>query len=318
MPNYNSASIIYKGRSILLSCLESLKKTRYDNYKVVIADNHSTDNSADLVARFGGVQFLPKKSKEEYGGIPRTNNFAIRYIMHRYNPKYILMFNTDMIVKDALWVRKLVDLAESDEKIGLVGCKLLYPNGRIQHAGIKASFFPVNIGRGEADRGQYDRINEVDGVTAALVLIRASILARVALFDEQFYNGFDDTDFCLRAREAGFKIMYDGEASIVHLEGFASASSPVRSVRDRSFYGHQTAYAYYLFKNLSGLGRMRAVVSLFGRGVAMYGIDTDTSSGKATTIRFRDRPLWRLGVCVRALFDGYAIYRRHHRPPMVF
>ncbi|MDE1865233.1 MAG: glycosyltransferase family 2 protein [Candidatus Micrarchaeota archaeon] len=318
MPNQNSASLAYKGKSIMMSCLESLKKTRYENYRVVVADNGSSDNSRQMASRFKGVEFLVKKTREEYGGIPRTNNFAIRYIVRRYKPEYIMMFNTDMIVKDPLWLQRIVDLAESDEDIGLVGCKLLYPNGRIQHAGIITSSFPVNVGRGEPDRGQYDYIKEVDGVTAALVLIRTSMLRKVALFDELFYNGFDDTDFCLRVREAGYRIMYIGKSSIIHLEGFASGQSLNQSMRDKSFYGHQTAYAYYIYKNLHGLDRLKALISLFGRGLTMYGIDTDTGSGKAKHIKFRDRPLWRIGVCLKALSDGRRIYRMHRRPPMAF
>ena len=311
MPNQNSASIVYRGKSILLSCLESLKKTKYNNYKVVVADNHSTDGSAKMVAKFKGVEFLKKTSKEEYGGIPKTNNFAIRHIIKKYEPEYIMMFNTDMIVKDTLWVQKIVNLAESNPKIGLVGCKLVYPNGRIQHAGIHANFFPVNIGRGELDRGQYDRINEVDGVTAALVLIRTSILRKVDLFDEKFYNGFDDTDFCLRVRKAGYKIMYDGKASIVHLEGFASASAPDQSVRDKSFYGHQTAYAYYAFKNFGYVNRIKAFGSLLVRSILMYGVDTDTNSGGSTTVKFRDRKLWRLKTSLKAISDGRRLYLQH-------
>ena len=307
IPNYNSASIMYRNKPILLSCLQSLKKTKYNNYKILIADNSSTDNSREIAKRFNGVKFQVKKTREEYGGIPRTNNFGIRYIMRHYNPDYILMYNTDMLVNDALWLKKLVDLAESDEKIGLVGCKLLYPTGKIQHAGIKINYFPVNMGRGELDKGQYDKIEEADGVTAALVLIKNTVIKKVDLFDEKFYNGFDDTDFCIRVRKAGFKIMYDGKASIIHFEGFASANSPDPAVRDKSFYGHHVAYMYFAFKNFQTLDIVRAIFSSLVRSILVYSVD-DTKTKKAT-IKVRDRALWRLGVAIKSIFDGYGLYK---------
>ena len=111
IPNYNSASIKYNEESVLYSCIDSLIKTDYINYKIIIADNASTDNSAEVARKFGNVDFAVKKTKKEFGGIPRTNNFRIKYAMKKYNPDYILVYNTDMLINSIDWLKKLVGLA---------------------------------------------------------------------------------------------------------------------------------------------------------------------------------------------------------------
>lgn len=305
MPNYNSASIIYKNGPLLEQCLKSLKKTRYKNYRVLVADNSSTDSSG-TVARRLGAEFLVKTTKEEYGGIPKTNNFAIKYILKRYDPDYIMMFNTDMLINDKDWLAKLVDTAESDKKIGLVGCKLVYPTGKIQHAGMIIDSAPRNRGRAEPDNGQYESVEEVDGVTAALQLMPNRMIRKVGLFDENFRNGFDDTDYCIRVRKMGFKIIYDGRASVVHLEGFASANSPNQSTRDKSFFGYQFSYIYFALKDLGTLGQIKAICTQLLRGI--ISVEDDSRHRGISSIKFRDRKLWRIKISIKAIIEARKAY----------
>jgi len=305
MPNYNSASILYRNKSLLEQCLKSLKRTKYGNYRVLVADNSSTDQSGRIAKRLG-AEFLVKRTKEDYGGIPKTNNFAIKYIMKRYDPDYILMFNTDMLVNDPYWLKKLVETAESDKKIGLVGCKLVYPTGKIQHAGMIIDSAPRNRGRAEPDDSQYDEVEDVDGVTAALQLMPNAMIKKVGLFDENFRNGFDDTDYCLRVRRAGFRIVYDGRAEVLHLEGFASANSPDQSTRDRSFYGYQFSYVYFAYKNLGFLGRIKVICTELLRSV--ISVEDASRERKAANIMLRDRKLWRIKVSIRAIGEARRTY----------
>ncbi len=308
MPNYNAASIRYKKKPLFELCLNSLRKTRYPNYRVVIADNSSTDASAGIAKRLG-AEFVVKKTKEETGGIPKTNNFGIKYIMRRYNPDYILMFSTDMLVDDRDWLGKLVETAEADRTIGLVGCKLVYPTGRIQHAGMIVDSAPRNRGRAKPDSGQYDSVEAVDGVSAALQLMPNRIIRKVGLFDEKFQNGFDDTDYCVRVRKAGFRIVYDGRAKVIHLEGFSSANSPDPSIRDKSFYGYQLSYSYFAFKDLKGFGRIKALALELLR--SLISVEDNFRERKATNIRFRDRKLWRIKVSLKAISEAHRLYSSH-------
>ena len=310
IPNYNSASIRYNEESVLYSCINSLIKTNYTNYRIIIADNASTDNSAEVVRKFENVDFAVKKTKEEFGGIPRTNNFGIKYAMKKYNPDYILMYNTDMLIKSVDWLKKLVSLAETDEKIGMVGCKLLYPNGNIQHAGMIIDAAPRNRGRGEKDHGQYDKIEEFDGVTAALALIRKNVFEKVGFFDENLYSGFDDTDFCIRVREAGFKILYDGEVSIIHFEGFASANSPDNTIKDKSFYANQMSYMYFALKNFNLVNKTKVLFYLLTR--SFFSAEADDRERKIWNIRLKDKKLWRFKTSMKAIFKGYELYKNKY------
>ena len=307
IPNYNAASTLYKGKPIIQLCLESLRKTDYENYKVLIIDNSSTDNSEQIVRKFKEVEFVRFRSRGEGGGIPKTNNYGYKYALKKYNPDYIMMYNTDMLVKDRKWIKKLVNFAEVHKDAGLVGCKLLYPTGRIQHAGMIIDSMPRNRGRGEPDIGQYDTIEEVDGVTAALWLIRKEVINKVGFFDERFYSGFDDTDYCMRVRKAGYRIFYYGKASIVHFEGFTSANSADPKVRDRSFYNYQLSYAYYAFKNFGILGRTKILALEFARAF-ISAEDKDRKRGIAG-IRFRDRIPWRIYVTMKAIIRSYNMYK---------
>lgn len=306
IPNYNAASTLYKGKPILQLCLESLRKTDYNNYKVLIIDNSSTDNSKEIVRKFNEVEFVRFKSKGDGGGIPKTNNYGYKYALRKYNPDYIMMYNTDMLVKDREWMKKLVAFAEVHKDAGLVGCKLLYPTGRIQHAGMIIDSMPRNRGRGEIDKGQYDGIEEVDGVTAALWLIKKSVIKDVGFFDERFYSGFDDTDYCIRVKRAGYRIFYYGKTSIIHFEGFTSANSADPEIRDRSFYNYQLSYAYYAFKNFGILGRAKMLAMALARAF-ISAEDKDRQRGIAS-IRLRDRIPWRIKVTIKAIIKSYNIY----------
>ena len=232
--NYNGLSAKYNSGSILATCLKGLKETKYANMRVIVADDSSTDGSLDYVKRhFGSVGLV---SMQKNGGYSKNNNNAIRYAMRSYSPDYILLFNNDIIIKDSGWISKMVSVAEEDEDIGIVGCKLLYPNGRIQHAGVEIGTFPRNRGRGEKDLGQYDRVEELEGVTAAAMLIKKGVIDAIGLLDEDFYMGYEDVDYCIMARKAGFRIMYDGKVKLTHLEGFTSTNSKNSDLRDRMFY----------------------------------------------------------------------------------
>lgn len=309
IPNHNSASVRFRGRPILRSCIESLAKTAYENYKIIIADNNSTDNSRKMVRSFRHVDLAIKRTKEKFGGIARTNNFGIRYALRKYRPDYVLMYNTDMLVEDRRWLSKLVATAESDGRIGMVGCKLLFPNGRIQHAGMVMGTDPHNRGWGERKSGRYDAVEDVDGITGALALIRSGVFGEVGFFDENFYNGMDDADFCIRVRRQGYRIVYDGKASIVHFEGFASTNSPSRKTRDDTFYGYQVSYAYFAYKDFGAAKRAAVLLQQLSR--CFFEWKGSSNPRGVSNVKLRDRKLWRLRLSLRAMAHARRAYRNH-------
>jgi hypothetical protein len=135
----------------------------------------------------------------------------------------LALLNQDTEVQEG-WLAELVEAMEADERVGIAGCKILYPDGRtIQNAGGFIDY-PLGFGRPygyrEIDEGQYDEKREVDWVSGAAIGLRRSLLGEVGGFDEAFFPAyFEEIDLCLRARSAGYKVVYVPSAVVIHHEG---------------------------------------------------------------------------------------------------
>jgi len=305
--NYNGASNLYKGKSILFRCLKSLELTSYKNYKVIITDAHSTDKSRELTSKFNGAKFVDIGYRANFS---EGNNFAIRYAKKKYNPDYYLLLNNDIIITDRYWLKKLVDSAKR-YKAGMVGCQLLYPNGNIQHAGMLMGYYGGrNRGRGEKYIGQYDKIEEVPGVTFALVLISKKVIERVGFLDENFNMGFEDVDYCIRARQNGFKIIYNGKIKATHLEGFSSTNSSSEAIRFESFYKGQKNFIYLMHKHKEIFGLKNKIAGLFiyflAAIISIEGWDRPRSF---LSIRFKDNKWKRVVLSFKAILSAKKLYR---------
>jgi GT2 family glycosyltransferase len=304
--NYNGVTIFHKTQPILKLCLESLKNTTYQNYKIILADDCSTDNSVEyLKFEYPYVDIMRSETR---GGFSKNNNNAIKYAIKKYNPAYILLLNSDIIITDKDWIDKLMETVKFVESIGIVGSKLVYPDKKIQHAGIIVGVPSRNRGRTEVDKGQYDRIEEVDAVTGALFLINTRLINAIGLLDENFYMGFEDTDYCLRAKKAGYKVSYNGKVSAVHLEGFSSMNSPDAKNSDLRFYVSQVDYIYFALKHFGFIQRIGVLLNEIGGGI--FTIEDKDKIRKLSNFRLRDRPLWRLIVSLKAIPQGYFKYTK--------
>jgi GT2 family glycosyltransferase len=156
-------------------------------------------------------------------GYAKANNTGINYALKKYNPGYILLLNNDTIVVRPDWLKKMVEVAQKDNKIGIVGIKLLFPDGKIQHMGYLHKFIPYStretaLGLGKRDAPEYKAVYEVEATTGACMLIKKEVITKIGLLDEIFSPYLcEDIDYCLRARKAGFKIMFTGQSKLIHL-----------------------------------------------------------------------------------------------------
>jgi GT2 family glycosyltransferase len=172
--------------------------------------------------------FLIKNDKNY--GFAKGNNIGIQYALKAFNPDYILLLNNDTVV-DRNFLTELVKLMESDGKIGIAGPKIYYYdfNGRsdvISFTGediIPEKGSGKRYGCGEIDSGQWDRQMEVDRLEGSCMLIRREVFERIGLLDEDYFLYWEETDFCIRAKKAGFKVVYCPKARIWHK---VSASAP--------------------------------------------------------------------------------------------
>jgi hypothetical protein len=209
----------WNGLEDTVECLESLKKLTYPNYEVIVVDNGSKGDDAEKLEEKFGDSIRLIRSDKNYG-YTGGNNMAIRYLLDKSAPDYFLILNNDTVVTPE-FLNQMVKVAESDSSIGIVGPKVYYYQfpERIHSAGGKVNMQTgqaFHIGIKQVDSGQYDSQREVDYLSGCCLLIKKDVVEKVGLFDESYFCYWDETDYCFRAREAGYKVAYIPEAKIRH------------------------------------------------------------------------------------------------------
>jgi GT2 family glycosyltransferase len=136
-----------------------------------------------------------------------------------------VLLNPDTVVGDN-WLANLVAPLMRDERIGVVGCKLYYGDGRtLQHAGgilRPPQAMPDHYGVNQQDDGRWDEPRDVDYVTGAALAVRQTVLDQIGLLDENYFLYFEEADLCWRARQAGYRVVYEPGATAVHFESALS------------------------------------------------------------------------------------------------
>lgn len=207
----------WNGKEDSLECIESLKKIDYNNYKIIVVDNNSEDDSVlEIRKQYPEIKIIENKENLGFAG---GNNVGIKYAMEN-GADYVLLLNNDTAVERG-FLEKLVEAGESDKKNGLLGPKTNYHSeqNRIWFAGGKINWLKnkgTHIGLDEIDNGQYDEIKEVDYLTGCCLLIKREVIEKIGILAEDYFLYYEDTDFSLRAKNADYKIMYIPEAKIYH------------------------------------------------------------------------------------------------------
>ena len=197
-------------------CLAQLAKvTDGVSYEVIVVDNHSTDGTQEFLKTLkGDVQII--LNEENFGFARGCNQGA-----QAARGKYLVFLNNDTIPQSG-WLKSLVDEAETADEIAIVGSKLLFADGSLQHAGVVFSrnlLTPYHIYRGLPNNGRVgNRRREFQAVTAACMLVKRPWFEDAEGYDEHYKNGFEDIDLCLRIGEQGGKIIYQPQSWMYHLE----------------------------------------------------------------------------------------------------
>jgi GT2 family glycosyltransferase len=215
MPPLVSVIVInWNGKEYLKECLESLRAQTFSDFECILVDNGSTDGSVAYVQRNfpGWVRVLLNARNEGFSG---GNNRGI----NAASGKYIVLLNNDARA-DPQWLGELVKAAEENPRAGMLACKIYLQEGSkiIDNVGHLIYRDGLNRGRGrlEADRGQYEKIEEVFFPSGCAALYRREMLEEVGLFDEDFFAYGDDTDLGLKGRLAGWKCLYVPKAVVHH------------------------------------------------------------------------------------------------------
>ena len=308
--NYNGASSVFGTKPLFMSTLKSLEKIRYPNFKVVVTDDSSTDNSIEyLNKKFPKIETVVSRPN---GGFARAANYGMRYAIKKHSPDYLLLICNGIIVTDPEWLSKMVSVGESDAKIGIVGCKLFYPGGELQDTGFKmvgpaARSRARNLSDSEKSRkGAYSEVEEVAALSV-VQLIKRQVIDKVGFHDDTYYMGSDDVDYCLVAGRAGFRMMYDGETSAIHIENVALNHTVTYEKKDKDHWFPilQTNAMYFAFKNFKTLGRIEWMSSLILASFVGIGM----RQMKLTNLRLKTRIPWRLKMTLKGIVTGYRLYK---------
>ena len=210
--------------------------------EITVLDNASTDDGAERARRsFPRVRVLESRENLGFAG---GNNRAAQAVE---DADVLLLLNPDTEPAADL-IGRLADAFERGPKIGVLGCKVLEPDGKtIQHVGVRfrGNGLPSNLGQGEPDRGQYRGVRDSQSVTGAAMAVRAQTWRELGGLDERFWPAYyEETDFCFRARRAGWRVAVAREASVVHFDASADR---------RADWGHLEMFfrgrARFLFKH---------------------------------------------------------------------
>ena len=232
IPNRDSLALI----SRVLADLTD--RTDYPDFEIIVIDNGTTDARVlDLYAK-AGEHGVPFKAEIE----PAPFNFSrqVNRGVALATGELVLLLNNDIEVIDADWLREMVACFEYPDT-GIVGARLLYPNRRMQHAGVIVGLGGLAGHWFEGQREDYPgpmaRLHvrqSLTAVTGACMLISRACLAKVGAFDdEQFAIAYNDIDFCLRAGEAGFRLVWTPFATLIHHESASRGSDKTGSNRTR-------------------------------------------------------------------------------------
>ena len=208
--------------SRLKKCLDSVfDKTDYRPYEVIVLDNETYDSET--------LEFLAELTKHERVRVERIEGtFNYSRLNNRgvelARGSFVALLNNDVEVINDDWLSEMVSRAVQP-KVGMVGARLWYPNNTIQHGGVIlgaggiAGHAHIGLRRGEP--GYFARANlaqNVSAVTAACALVRREVYLQLGGFDEKLAVTFNDIDFCLRLREAGYWIVWTPHADLIHHE----------------------------------------------------------------------------------------------------
>lgn len=199
-----------------LEALQSLSESTYPEQKIIVLDNASTDGSiAAIQQSYPDVEVIELAQNLGYAG---NNNVGIRAALEA-GAEWVLVLNEDTVLApDCL--EQMVKLGEQDPQIGIVGPMVYHFNEPqiIQSAGGKMTpgWVSVHLSQNELDSGQYPDPHEVDWISGCAIMVRKAVIEQVGMIDARFFYYWEETEWCLRAREAGWKIFHHPQAHLWH------------------------------------------------------------------------------------------------------
>lgn len=207
----------------LEKCIDSImEQSTYTNIEIIVIENNSTDQATfdyyqSVVKEYPSVRVITWEKGFNYAAI---NNFAVEHA----KGDYLLLLNNDIEIITPDWIEQMLMFAQRDD-VGIVGCKLYYEDDTVQHGGVIIGLGGV-AGHAHKDfernaPGYMYRLQIVQNfsaVTAACMMVSRNIYQQVGGMDEGYQVAFNDVDFCLQVRKAGYLVVFTPYAELYHYE----------------------------------------------------------------------------------------------------
>lgn len=270
----------YRTPALVLDCVDSLLPQLHDDDRVLVVDNASGDDSAERIAR-GLAERGPARvsllQSDRNDGFSSGLNLGVRAA----HARAYLLLNSDTVLRsgalDAMWAA-----LQSDPHVGIASPRLEWPDATPQQSCFRFHTPLSELIAGSAT-GPIRRLLDPwdvplpvadapltpDWTSFACVLVRSELLRDVGLLDESFFMYYEDVDYCRRARRAGWRILHDPRARVVHLRGQSSPVKALTAARKRRPRYYYASRAHYFRKHFGRAGALSAnLLWTVGRGIA--------------------------------------------------
>jgi len=223
----------YNAEKPLKDCIESIyKQTKSIDFDIWVVDNDSSDNSVQMIKQnFDRAKLIENR---ENVGFSKANNMAIS----KNRATYVLLLNPDTLILHNA-IEEMVGFMDRNPSVGISGCKVLNEDGTLQLACRRSiptpgaafyrltglsKLFPTSkmMAKYNLTYLNPNESHEVDAVSGAFLMIRREVIDNIGLLDERFFMYGEELDWCLRAKKAGWTVMYYPGAQIVHYKGQCS------------------------------------------------------------------------------------------------
>ena len=246
---------VHNNSALTCQCLDALLASPAAiSAEMIVVDDGSTDGAEEALRRYGNkIHLVARKTNAGFATACNQGAAAAR------GSEFLVFLNNDTVPQPG-WLDALVRHARNYPQAAIVGSKLLFPDGRIQHAGVVIcqDRRPRHIYAGfPAEHPAVNRSRKFKAVTAACMLTRRDFFNAVGGFDTAFTNGYEDTDLCLRAGEQALDVHYCHESVLIHLQSATRWDRPEEEAKNSALYMSRWAHRteqddirYYMQDNL--------------------------------------------------------------------
>jgi O-antigen biosynthesis protein len=227
---------VYNKHLYTFHCLASvLANTDEVSYEVIVVDDQSQDETASMLAKMQGIRVITNQSNQGFIHSCNAGASAAR-------GEYLVLLNNDTEPKPG-WLRSLLQTFRDFPHAGLVGAKLVYPNGVLQEAGgiVWQDASAWNYGRNQdPNQPEYSYCRQVDYCSGACLMIATDDFRKLGMFDAYYAPAYyEDTDLAFRVRAAGKQVYYQSGATVIHFEGITSGTDTNTGIKRYQTINHQ-------------------------------------------------------------------------------